>query len=726
MTRLHQVSIFGRRRINPVRQAEQTDCSLAVVTMIANYLGHDIDSSNLRSMYQPSSRGTTVGRIVALLDGLQISARVLSAPAERLDELALPVILHWNHNHFVVLEAIGRRGGFIHDPNGISRWFAWDELRSNFSGVAIECRPSPRFEPVRQRARISIMQLWSRITALGQFIVQTILLSVIIQVISLAAPYYMQIAVDSVLPAHDRDLLVVLAFVFGAFGLFSVLATLLRSFVLLSAGTNLGFGVASNVARHLLQLPISWFERRHVGDVLSRFQSIAPIRQFLTQGAIAGALDGIFAFSTLALMFFYSALLSSITLIVFLLFVATRALYFPAQKALEEAALIKASEEQSTMIETIRGIVTLRLFNSEIDRHTFWQGKLSESLYAAVRATRLSTWQSSTHEALFLVESTLITFLAIVGVMNGELTLGMVFAFLAYKAMFLARAASLVDQWMKLRMLSLHLDRLSEIALAKRDLSFDGIQGGAALDGQVEVRGVGFRYGPDEPWVFRDLNLKVSKGEHVAITGPSGGGKTTLINILLGLSEPVEGEVAVDKIPLTTFGYQAFRQQIAAVLQDDHLFAGSLLGNITFFDAQPDLARVESAVRASGLKDEVASMSMGLNTLVGDMGSSLSGGQKQRVLLARALYRQPRILFLDEGTSHLDPERESFVNQSIADLGITKIVVAHRRETILRADRILVLKDKQLRDITAEMKGRLDPDFPSQPTPVELGGDEHR
>jgi ATP-binding cassette subfamily B protein RaxB len=268
----------------------------------------------------------------------------------------------------------------------------------------------------------------------------------------------------------------------------------------------------------------------------------------------------------------------------------------------------------------------------------------------------------------------------------------MVFAFLAYKAQFIEKAGALIDQGIAFRMLGLHLERLSDIVLAEEDKSFvESIDAETELKGRIELRDAYFRYSPSDPLVLEGANLLVEPGEHVAITGPSGGGKSTLVKILLGLVEPERGDLLIDGLPLNRFGYRSYHEQVAAVLQEDSLFAGNLADNIALFDETVDMDRVTTAAIAAAIHDDITQMPMRYETLVGDMGSTLSGGQKQRVLLARALYRQPKVLIMDEGTAHLDAAHEQVVNSAISAMGITRIIIAHRQETVEAAERVMIM-----------------------------------
>lgn len=680
------LSLWRRQRVRLIRQTEVAECGLASLAMIANYHGYDSDLGALRRRFQPSLRGAALKALMSIADQIGLTPRAVKLSLQKLPDLHLPAILHWDMNHYVVLERVSGGKALIHNPEGTSSWMSMAEVSPHFTGVALELRPADDFQPSGQRERLKLSQLWQRITGLKRAILQTVVLSVVLEAFVLASPYYMQVALDDALPALDRDLLTVLALGFGLFTVINAGASLLRSFVLLSAGTALGYGIASNVARRLFRLPVSWFEKRHIGDVLSRFQSVAPIQQFMTQGALSAIIDGTLAIFTLALMFFYSSELSLVALIAFAIYGAARAMSFSVQRGAQEEAIVATGKEQSTMIESLRGIVTLRLFNRETSRHAVWQSRLTDSVNASVGLARINIWQSSANTLIFGLETIISTWLAVRFIIGGGFSVGMVFAFMAYKSQFLQRAGSLIDQSIAFRMLGLHLERLSDIAMADQDRSVsEHSVPHSVLRGHIELRNVSYRYSPSDPLILNGVNLVVEPGDHIAITGPSGGGKSTLVKILLGLIEPDEGEVLVDGKPIAKFGHRNYREQVAAVLQEDSVFAGSLADNIALFDEAPDMRRIVEVAEAAALHDDIVAMPMGYETLVGDMGSSLSGGQKQRLLIARALYRYPRVLVMDEATSHLDAERECLVNQSISDLGITRIVIAHRRETIASA-----------------------------------------
>ncbi|GAA0295423.1 peptidase domain-containing ABC transporter [Sphingomonas oligophenolica] len=700
-----QLGLLSRQRVRLVRQTELAECGLASLAMVANFHGMDVDLGTLRRRFRPSLRGAALKSLIATADQMGLTPRAVKLPLDQLRNLNLPAVLHWDMNHYVVLETVRGEKALVHNPDGRSQWLRLSEVSNHFTGVALELRPAADFEAERKRERLKLSQLWRRMTGLKRALVQTLVLSIVLQAFILTSPYYMQVAVDSALPALDRDLMTVLALGFGLFTFINAGAALLRSFVLLSAGTSLGYGIATNLARRLFRLPVAWFEKRHVGDVLSRFQSIGPIRQFLTEGAVGSVLDGSLAVFTLAIMLFYSIPLTLIALVAFAAYAVVRLISFSAQRAAQEDVIMASGKEQSVMIESLRGIVTLRLFSRESARHAFWQTRLTDSMNAQVNLARIGAWQNAANTLILGLETIFSIWFAIRLVIAGGFSIGMVFAFIAYKTQFLQKAASLIDQSIAFRMLGLHLERLADIALSDQDVSFTNPAPTAArtLAGAIELRNISFRYSPTDPLVLKGADLVVDPGDHIAITGASGGGKSTLIKIMLGILEPDSGEVLVDGNPLGEFGHKQFHEQVGAVLQDDSLFSGTLADNIALFDDAPDMPAIIEAATVSALHGDIAMMPMGYDTLVGDMGSTLSGGQKQRLLLARALYRKPKILIMDEGTAHLDMACEQAINEMIAKMGITRIVVAHRLETIISAKKVFVIEKGQLVDITKSL-----------------------
>lgn len=685
--------LFSPSRIRLVRQTEVAECGIASLTMIAAYHGLDVDLGTMRRRFEPSLRGTSMRTLLEISNQLGLAPRAVKASLDHLSNLHVPAILHWNLNHYVVLERVRKGRALVHDPNGRSLWMPIEEISNHFTGIALELRPTSTFVRGSARRRLRVSELWSQISGLQSALTQTFLLSLVLQILSLVAPYYLQIAVDTALPAFDNNLLTVLALGFGLVAFISASTTLLRALSLLHAGTNVAVGLTSNVARRLFRLPIRWFETRHTGDILSRLQSVGPLQKMLTEDAVVAMVDGVLAAFTFLVMLYYSATLAIISLLAFGLHCLLRVLTYTAQREAEEAKVVAAGHEQTTQLETLRGIRTVRLFNREALRYSIWLSRFIDVTNADIRLARISIWRATASFLVYSLENIISIWLAITLVMKGVgFSLGMMFAYMAYKTLFIKNSEALIDRLMRYRMLDLHLARLSDIAHADEDDSFNtAIVPNRNIDGKIELKEIYYRYSLNDPWVINGANAVFEKGQHVAITGPSGGGKSTLIKILTGLLTPSSGEVLVDGIAIANFGLRNYQAQIAVVLQEDSLFGGSLAENIAFFEENIEMEAIVACSKAAAIHDDIAAMPMQYETLVGDMGSTLSGGQKQRLLLARALYRKPRILIMDEGTAHLDAKNEVAVQSAIREMGITRVSVAHRKETVDAASRVFVM-----------------------------------
>jgi ATP-binding cassette subfamily B protein RaxB len=693
-----RLSFSLRRRLPVQLQAEAAECGLACLAMIACWHGHETDIAGLRRRFATSAKGTTLRQLIAIAGRLHFTCRPLRLELDELGALRLPCILHWDLNHFVVLTRATGREIHIADPARGERCLSPAEAGRHFTGVALELHPSASFVPRRRQPTLSLAALFAGQRGLRSSLVHVLVLALALESVVLASPFFMQWVVDGAIVSGDRDLLLLLALGFGLLLLIQAAIAGARSLVILHASTHLSLQWNASLFAHLLRLPVAWFERRHVGDVVSRFGSLATLQRTLTTGFIESFLDGLMAAATLALMLLYSATLALVAVAAALLYALVHwGAYRPLRSATEEHVVLAARAE-SMFIESVRAAASIKLFNHEDARQARWMNATVDATNRATAAERLTIAVRAAQSLLAGGEHLLIVCLGALAVIDGHFSVGMLLAFVAYRTAFSNRVGALVDRWIQFRMLDLHRARLADIALEPREDAADGLASpGDGGDPTIEAVGVSFRYGDDEPWVLRDVHLRIPAGECVAITGASGCGKTTLLKILMGLLPPTAGEVRIAGVPVARMGVQEYRRRVAAVLQDDQLLAGSIEANIAFFDPGPDRSRVEACARLAAIHDEIAAMPMGYESLVGDMGASLSGGQKQRVLLARALYKQPAVLFLDEATSHLDIRKESLINASVRRLPLTRVIVAHRPQTIASADRVLVLEAGAIR-----------------------------
>ncbi|MDH4274871.1 MAG: peptidase domain-containing ABC transporter [Gammaproteobacteria bacterium] len=682
------------KRIPVILQTEAAECGLACLAMVSTFYGHHLDLATLRGRYAVSLRGSTLSDLIRLAGQLKLAARPLRLDLEHLPELKRPCILHWDFNHFVVLTSIKSDRVVVHDPATGLRELTMKEFSKHFTGVALELTPTHEFQPLKETRKVRVTQLIGHLRGLSGAATQIILLAIVLQVFAIVAPFYMQWVVDQALVAQDRDLVVVLGIGFLLLAVIQAAVTALRAWILMILGTSLNLQLMGNLFRHLIRLPMAWFNKRHIGDVVSRFDSLNVVQRTLTTGFLEALIDGVMTIVTLGMMLFYSIKLAFVAIIAATAYSVLRfALYRPLRLATEEY-IVRGAKQQSHFLETVRGMQSIKLFAHEAPRTAAWQNLTIDQFNANLRIQRLNILYQALNGLLFGVENAVTIWLGALLVLDvaqgSAFSVGMLFAFVSYKTQFVQRIAALVEKGLELRMLGLHTERVGDITLtAIEEQGEHSVMLDAPMVGDVEVKSLSFRHSEIEPPVLRDVSFNIKAGECVAIVGPSGCGKSTLIKLMLGLLQPTAGAVLVDGVPLTRFGITRYRNEVASVMQDDQLFAGSVAENIAFFDPYPDFERISACAKLAAIHEDITSMAMQYNTLIGDMGTMLSGGQKQRLLLARALYRRPKILFLDEATSHLDVKREKSVNEAVSALRLTRIIVAHRAETIASADRVI-------------------------------------
>ena len=684
------LALSRRGRTPMIHQDEAAECGLACLAMIASRHGHDVDLLSLRARFGVSIKGMTLTTLLRIAEQLQLDVRPLRCDPEDFNEVPLPAILHWGFNHFVVLTKVKGRGHarffVINDPANGERIIDAAQMSAQFTGVLVEAIPSLAFRRRRERSKLSLWQLWSRAPGLGSVLGRILLLSLLIETFSLAAPFYLQIGLDSVIPSHDLDFLTSLALGFGALAILSQATSFVRSWAIVSLSNELGYRLVSNLFRHLVRLPIGWFQKRSVGDVLTRFNASQPITELLGNGLVQAMVDGVMTVITLVLMLIYSPLLTAVTIAGLLLYILIRWSYFGVLRTRNVSVIQAQAREQAILIETIRGITPIRLFGREQDRLRVWQARRAAVVNASVGIARLQAMFSTANATVIAVENIVFVYIAIRLNLSGGFTIGMITAFGAYKQQFLSASLNVVGKIADYRMLDVQLGRIGDIALTPPEPA-SPLGSSVGVIERIELCDVYFAYGPGEQDVLAGVDLVIEPGETLAITGTSGSGKTTLLKLLLGLVQPTDGKILVNGKTLTRAGMASYRERVGSVMQDDTLFAGSISENIAFFDPQIDQVWVEEAARLAIIHDDIMAMPMAYESLVGDMGSALSGGQKQRVLLARAFYRKPQLLVMDEATAHLDTANESKVNASLKAQGIACVIVAHRPSTIAMADR---------------------------------------
>ena len=688
-----RLSPFGSRRVPMLLQTEAAECALACLAMVVGAHGHRTDLATLRQRFSLSLKGATMADLVRMAGELRFNPRALRVEPQQLEQLALPCVLHWDLNHFVVLTEVKGNTVTLHDPARGVRRLKLHELSQHFTGVALELTPAADFAPKVERQSVKLKHLIGPVRGLKRSVAQILLLALALEAFVLGSPFLLQWVVDDVVVSNDRDLLLTLGIGFGLLVLLQVVAAALRSWAVLHLSATLNLQWLGNVFAHLLRLPVAWFEKRHAGDVWSRFAAVQTMQKTLTTHFVEALLDGLLVVATLAMMAFYSLTLTAIVLAAVAAYALLRWAFFRPLRQATEETLVHEAQQASHFLESLRAVQSIKLFNRQADRQARFMNRVVDAMNAGIATRKLELMFSVLHRLLFGLERVAVVWVGALLVMDQKFSVGMLFAFVAFKEQFAQRISALIDKSVELRMLRLQGERLADIVLAApEDMGLQRLAE-RAPEARIDVRGVTFRYADNETDVLQGVTLNIEPGESVAIVGPSGGGKTTLLKLMLGIHVPQHGEVRVGGLPLAQLGLAQWRAMVGTVMQDDALLTGSVIDNISFFDASPDVEWVMECARLAAVHDEIEAMPMGYHTLIGDMGASLSGGQKQRLLLARALYKRPQVLLLDEATSALDVERERVVNQNIRKLNLTRVIVAHRPETIASASRVVVLND---------------------------------
>ncbi len=723
------MSGFARRarsgELPVIHQNEIAECGLACLAMVAAYHGHDVDMAGMRRRFAVSIRGATLSRLIAIADRLDLSARPLRAELEHLSDLRTPCILHWDMNHFVVLKRIARGIAEIHDPARGAVTMPLAELGRHFTGIVLELTPHPDFNPTRAREPIRLRALIGDVTGWRRALVQVFSLAIALELFTLMLPMSMQWVIDRVLVSADMELLTLLALGFLAAVAFQSVIAAVRGWVVADIAAAFEAQWSTHLASHLLRLPLTFFAKRSVGEVLSRFLSVQSVQQTLSTSFVEALLDGLTVVLVLALLLVYSPTLTAWVVAGFAVYALLRAWSYKRLWRLKEGHLASLARQQSLLIESVHGVQAIKLANRHAERGARLANAANDAARQDAAVRRATATFSALSKLVFGAQRVLLIWLGARMALDGAMTAGTLVLCIAYADMFATRAGGLIDKFIDLRLLGVHARRIADIAQQPPERERSGEYAGSSPEASLDIEGLSFRYGEDESWVVRDCSFRIGAGESVAIVGPSGAGKTTLAKLLLGLLPPDAGTIRIGGIDIARYGLSNYRARVGAVMQDDALFAGSIADNIAFFDHDARPEAVTEAARRAGIHDEIAAMSMGYETLVGDMGSALSGGQKQRVLLARALFRDPDILVLDEATSHLDVARERRINAEIAALRITRLIIAHRPETIRSADRILMVDDGRVEAWTqAQFHVRLQADAMAECDGIDIGSHE--
>ncbi|WP_285127577.1 peptidase domain-containing ABC transporter [Leclercia adecarboxylata] len=684
---------FSLRNKTPViLQSEASECGVACLAMVAGHYGLNIDLFTFRERFGSSAQGVTLLSLSHIADRAGMKSRALALDLDEIKQLKLPCVIHWGMNHYVVLTKVRKSSFVVHDPAMGKRVIGLQEMSNFFTGVAFELWPDKSFKQEKAKTRLKLIDLMRNIVGLKGTLIKIFAFSVVIEAIGLLLPIGTQMVTDHVIMAHDQSLLAVICIGLVSFTLFRTFISMLRAWTSLTLNTLTNIQWKTTLFDHLAGLPLAFFEKRHLGDIQSRFTSLDTIRSVFTNSIVTGVIDSIMTVGLLVMLTLYGGWLVWVVVGFTACYAIMRLATYRFYRRVSEEQVIKGARSSSHFMETLYGIATIKALNLKNIRSKHWLNINIEACNAGIKQTRFDMMFSGVNTFISSLDQVVILWLGAIMVIDNNMTLGMFMAFNAYRGQFSQRASSLIDLFMQTRMLSLHNERLSEIVFTEPETEmpvrriFDH---NSAVE--LQVKNLSYQYDPFSQPIFSNLNLTIAPGESIALVGPSGIGKTTLLKVMCGLLAPTSGDVYANNLDINKIGLNNYRLSTACVLQEDRLFSGSIAENISCFEENIDQEFVEQCARHSNIHDEIMKMPMGYETLVGELGLGISGGQKQRLLIARALYRKPSILFMDEATSHLDISNESHINDAISNLSITRVIVAHRPSTIASADRVIDL-----------------------------------
>lgn len=686
------------RSIDPVLQAETAECGLACLSMLLHWHGRPIPLRQLRAEHPAADAGVNLQKLMRIAQQQELAPRAVRLELDELTELALPCILHWDYSHYVVLEKVGPRRCQIIDPALGKRRITRIELSQHFTGIALELSPTLQFSNSARAPQLGLRNFIPSGKDLSIYLGKIVALSLVLQGFALFSPYYIQTVVDDVLTRGDADFLLVLAIGFALISVLEVLLNALRSWIGTLFGQQLSFLMGASLLERLLRLPLNWFATRQTGDIASRFASFEALRGFLTQGVAFSLIDGAMAICFVGVMWLYAPTLTLVVLISVAAYLCLRLAMFTPQREANAEHLVAGAKQSGIFLESIKHMNSLKSYGSERTRGQMWEKAYSYEVNTALRLAKLNLTFGQTQALLFGLENILVIYLGASSIIEAStqpedaLSIGMLYAFIAYKNQFKDRIAGLVNYLVEYRLLRVHLDRLSDIALADAEVLTisEPVEMTGGNDCLLRVAGLGFAY-PDKPPLFQDVRMTLQAGESIAIGGPSGCGKSTLLRIIAGLTPAQHGEVWLQGHKQATTPLPVWRALTASVTQEDGLLAGSIADNVTMFAATTDPTKLAAVGELTGLLAMVERLPLKWETRLGELGIALSAGQQQRVLLARALYAEPELLILDEATAHLDEAAEAAIFAALQERGIAFVVVSHRVSIHDLADHSMLL-----------------------------------
>ncbi len=682
-----------------IPQHEEVDCGAASLSMITAHYGRPVGVSRLRDLAGVGTMGASLTQLIHAADEVGYQTRSLRLSADRLPNLRLPAVLFWKGYHYVVLYALNEKYAYIADPAMGKVRITREELEADFSGYALEVTPTDAAEEVRAKPNAAqrLIDLMKRNKkALGLILA----VSLVLEVMGLVPAMFTQYITDNVLQPENGSLslLNLLALGMVAVSVTEIGMSMFRGLVAVRLSQRLDRTLLHEFYDHLLRLPTRFFKLRRTGDIVARFGDNQHVRDLFTAGTMTVVLDSMMVVVYFFVMFYWNVRLATVVLLFVPLFVGFTLLVSPVMKRMHRRLLEEGAAHESNLIESIGGIDMVKAMAIEQPMQDKWQGLFANFLKSQYRSERLEQTFGAIGGALGVLSNVTLLWYGSTLVLARDLTIGEFMAFNMLAGQVTGPLSRVIGLWDQLQQARVSLERMSDVLDNDPEPQppEDERVYPKKIRGRVKFDRVFFHYGTKgAPYVLRNISFEASPGERIAIVGRSGSGKTTLARLLLGLYQPTEGDIFIDDWNLDRVDLTTLRGQIGFVLQENLLFSGTILENIALGDLQPDKTRAEEAATLAGAHEFIRGMPLGYDTVVGEFGLTLSGGQRQRVSIARALYRNPRILVMDEATSALDSLSEREIQKNLGAIlsERTAFIIAHKIATVRDADQILVLHD---------------------------------
>jgi ATP-binding cassette subfamily B protein len=684
------------RRYPALLQLSETDCGAACLSMILRYYGKHVSINRLRDLANVSREGATLHSVAEAAETVGFHTRGIRASYEHLLKAELPAIAHWEGFHYVVLYEATADRVVVADPAIGLRKLTREEFDKGWTDYLLLLTPTEKIESVEE-SKTTYGRFLPLLKPYRVLLIEIFLASLLLQLFGLATPIFTQVIVDKVLVHKNTSMLNVLLIGMLLVAVFQTATTALRYYLLVHTTRRIDMQMIVNFYRHVLSLPMRYFEERKVGDILKRFNENARIRDFLTGRALGVMLDCMMIFVYLVLMFYYNIKLTLLALAFIPGYVILTLVMTPIFKRQYREAFEKAAEADSQMVESVSGVGTVKATAAERTIRWKLEGLVVKSLNVQFRSALSGMAAISIGN---LLQTLNIIFLFWYGarlVIDGELSVGQLIAFNVLVGNVTRPILSLVDLWREFQETNIALERLNDVFDAKpeEDPAKQALINMPRIRGHIKFDNVTFRYPTRaDKNALQNINLEILPGQTVALVGRSGSGKSTFANMLLRMHQPNEGRIFVDGYDLRQVSINSLRSQIGVVPQDVFLFSGTIRENIAFGDPDAPLEQVVGAAMLAGAHEFISELPLGYETKIGERGQSLSGGQKQRIAIARALFKKPRILVFDEATSALDTESERAIQQNLDQIlkDRTTFIIAHRLSTVRNADLIIVME----------------------------------